>query len=374
MAKHQPCSFAIWSVKHSVFPRQANEYAALGISRSDADLRTTSSLSCDPSRQPLPGDVVAARAEYPSSSKTAASGSLHNFNTGCHASTPSEPQEGRLRSRRVRPLSWLFSSRPGTPHADTRSPSMPLPQPSSMSSISKSTIGTPVLTSTTNARVASAENIDCSDILLPDYSKIAVSSTSRSGGEHAQSNQQLSEVSSWSATVSSVKKKINHTRRASTSLLLDHTWARRGSGKKESSATPSAGSGRIHRSASALKDKLHQWAGREPRTATNKGTCDQLNENLGRIVSTPSLNQEADSIITHDAPRLPGLYSESNSDLIATSLSRSFASAVEKLDFDSSPTSVHRGTSMSRLRKAKSLWSLNKFTRDISDRSLAKSK
>lgn len=52
---------------------------------------------------------------------------------------------------------------------------------------------------------------------------------------------------------------------------------------------------------------------------------------------------------------LPGPHADSTTDLLRGSLSKSFASAVDKLDLDSSPTLVQYSPSMSALRKAKSM-------------------
>lgn len=139
---------------------------------------------------------------------------------------------------------------------------------------------------------------------------------------------------------------------------------RRASEKIGRSTTPSAASDHVLRRIDTSKGKIQQrregdqQAKSDPgSTAVYLGSTSEANELTGVSHTTPNIQQ---------APRLPGLYSDSTTDLDATSLSRSFASAVDKLDFQSSPTLVHDGTPMSRLKKAKSYFSLRNASRENS--------
>lgn len=241
---------------------------------------------------------------------------------------------------------------------------MPLPHQTSMSSVAKSTIGTPILTSTTNARVADVENIECSDVLLPDYSSRVNGSTQNF---HEPGSADAGSHRSFTSTFRSVKKRLGaHARRASTSLLTDKkSGARRGH-----SATPSAGSVKMMSSIQAFKDKLHHLPGRSSRTASAADLKQKAAEDPAQSVID---DEELDTIQPlQTIPRLPCLYTEGTTNLMATSLSRSFASAVEKLNFDPSPAAMHDTTPLQRLKKAKSLWSLNKFVRSVSNNTIDK--
>lgn len=354
-----------WLATHS-----ADLKVAFGASNSDLDLRAASSLSCNPyQHQPLPlnNNADSAPCSYPASSGTSFSESFRNLQSRKAARIFETDQGGLLRRARSRPLSWVSFGRDKTQRFGAKSPSMPLPHQNSMSSVAKSSISSPMLTSTTNARVAGIENIECSDVLLPDYSsQRAVSNQSaRTQGTVSQHSQKLSDKhSGWTSTVRSVKKKLSHTRRASTSLLMERPWVRRASEKIGRSTTPSAASDHVLRRIDTSKGKIQQrregdqQAKSDPgSTAVYLGSTSEANELTGVSHTTPNIQQ---------APRLPGLYSDSTTDLDATSLSRSFASAVDKLDFQSSPTLVHDGTPMSRLKKAKSYFSLRNASRENS--------
>ncbi|KAK5104048.1 hypothetical protein LTS08_001932 [Lithohypha guttulata] len=243
-----------------------------------------------------------------------------------------------------------------------------------MSSVSRSTIGTPVLTSTTNARVAGIESVECSDVLLPDYSSKKAGSVQMSTNTDSSSPQPQHDIDKsnpWAVTVRSVKKKLSHSRRASASLLLDGPLTRRNARGKGHAATPSVGSSRMLGSVTTYKDKLHHWTGRDPRPQVEMRSDASLSQSLSRSKASTANVHSADTGENEQrVPRLPCLYTESTTNLLATSLSRSFASAVEKIDFDSSPTLVSHNTPTSRLKKARSLWSLNRLVRDVSGRSL----
>lgn len=346
----------------------------MGISSSDLDLRAASSLSCDPARQTNPSQTGFATPGYSPSLQTSTSNTPRSpyFRRG--NKVPQVTEDNSIQQHRRRPLSWLPFSRSRTQWHTTKSLSMPLPQHNSMSSVSRSTIGTPVLTSTTNARVAGIENVECSDVLLPDYSSKKVGSVQMSTNRDSSSPQPQHDTDKsnpWAVTVRSVKKTLSHTRRASTSLLLDGPLTRRNARGKGHAATPSVGSSRMLGSVTTYKDKLHHWTGRDPRPQVETRSDASLSQSLSRSkASTANVHSAGTGENEQRVPRLPCLYTESTTNLLATSLSRSFASAVEKIDFDSSPTLVPDSTPTSRLKKAKSLWSLNRLVQDVSGRSL----
>lgn len=303
----------------------------------------------------------------PASEQSSAANSLRSVHFRSIRRAQTTTPEKRAKHDKHRPLSWLPFTRP-KPWQDQKSASASLPHQNSMSSVTKSTISTPVLTSTTNARVADVENIECSDVLLPDYSSRIDSS--------AQNLDRSSVIDdshrSFSSTLRSVKKKLgSHARRASTSLLTD----RKPGTKRGHSTAPSAGSVKMMSSIQAFKDKLHHLPGRGSRTSSATDLRQKATHQPEQLSNPIVHDEELDTLQPlQSIPRLPCLYTESTTNLMATSLSRSFASAVEKLNFDPLPTGVHDATPLQRLKKAKSLWSLNKYVRSVSEKSLDKGK
>jgi len=278
---------------------------------------------------------------------------------------------GPLQRARLRPLSWASFGRDRTQKVGVKSPSMPLPHQNSMSFVAKSSISSPVLTSTTNARVADIENIECSDTLLPDYSsqRAASNRSARDQGNVPQHSHKLSDKhSAWTSTLRSVKKKLSHTRRASTSLLLERPWVRWAGEKIGNSTTPSTASRRAFGKPDTSNNRKQQCQKDDQQARFDSGST-AISQ--GNTSETPEPAVASHTILSiPQAPRLPGLYSGSTTDLNATSFSRSFASAVDKLDFQSSPTLVLDGTPMSRLKKAKSYFSLRNASRENSLRNL----
>jgi len=312
---------------------------------------------------------------YPASPGTSLSESFRNLHSKRTARTSTATPDGLLRRNRSRPFSWLSLGRSKMQRIGTKSPSMPLPHHNSMSSVAKSSISSPMLTSTTNARVADVKNMECSDVLLPDYSSGTGASDRLPRHDRTTSRQSercTNGHSAWAMTVKSVKKKLSHTRRASTSLLLDSPWVRRAGEKIGHSATPSTVSSHALGKFDASRGKVQpgQEAGRGSRLEPDS------TEKLSDSISKP-LNAVADpktKAKVQQAPCLPGICSDSTTDLNGASLSRSFASALDKLDFQSSPTLVHDGTPKSRLKQAKSYFSLHKTSRENSLRNLASGK
>jgi len=347
---------------------------ALGASNSDLDLRAASNLPCNPyQHQPLSSssDVNNAPCSYPASSGTSLSESFRNLHSRRVARTSEMRSAGPLQRARLRPLSWASFGRDRTQKVGVKSPSMPLPHQNSMSFVAKSSISSPVLTSTTNARVADIENIECSDTLLPDYSsqRAASNRSARDQGNVPQHSHKLSDKhSAWTSTLRSVKKKLSHTRRASTSLLLERPWVRWAGEKIGNSTTPSTASRRAFGKPDTSNNRKQQCQKDDQQARFDSGST-AISQ--GNTSETPEPAVASHTILSiPQAPRLPGLYSGSTTDLNATSFSRSFASAVDKLDFQSSPTLVLDGTPMSRLKKAKSYFSLRNASRENSLRNL----
>lgn len=345
---------------------------ALGVSALDHELRAASSLSCDPDHQPLPSCANAGASpwNYAASPGTSFSGSLRNLDISRTTRPSGATPDGLLRRTRSRPLSWLSFGRSKMQRVGTKSPSMPLPHQSSMSSVAKSSISSPMLTSTTNARVADVENIECSDVLLPDYSSHDAASSRLARANRATSRhpeQASGKHSDWASTVRSVKKKLSHTRRASTSLLLESQWVRRVGEKLGYAAAPSVTPSRASNKLGVGKSKVRQGQEEDQPSRFDADSTARLQMTTSEVESVCT-SHTAPNI--HQAPRLPDLYSDSTINPKATSLSRSFASAVDKLDFQSSPTLVHDGTPTSRLERARSYFSLHKASRENSLRGL----
>ncbi len=74
------------------------------------------------------------------------------------------PNASHRRGLRIRPLSWLPFSRPPPQDHCSRSQSVQLPKATSTSTVARSVISAPVLTSTTNVGVARAEGVHCGEI------------------------------------------------------------------------------------------------------------------------------------------------------------------------------------------------------------------
>lgn len=347
---------------------------ALGFSSATLDLSSTPAFPCDPSHQPVTNNPTAAEHAYAPNTQSSASTSLKNLYLRSITRTHSGALEEISQHRKPRPVSWFPFARHNTTTFQPKSSSMLFPQPSSMSSISRSQIGTPMLTSTTNLRVADAENVEYTDILLPDYSSRDLPSSNDDDRHVLESHHlQYSIVhpSTWSSTVRTMKKKLIHKRRASTSVLLETPWARRvAEMKSRANASSTSPGGGLHH-ANACQDTLHH---RDCHNASisSRNKFDEGCSAQGDLTSLTFVSRNRSTPDFRLPPRLPGLYSESNIDLLAPSLAKSFAIAIDKLDFNSSPNLLNDCTPISKLRKAKSYLSLHRFVRDHSDRTLNK--
>lgn len=336
----------------------------------DIDSRIASTLQCDPSRQaPLSEDIRGENNHY-SSVQTLVSTSLRTlYRRNSNSPSPALTKDYSQR-RKSRPLSWLFLTRHKPSPSDSGGHPTVFAQPDSMSSMSRSQISTPILTRTTNACVADSENVEYTDILLPDYSsREALSPGSRQGASHTQHIQHsIVHPSTWSATVRSMKQRLTHRRRASTSVLLETPWSRRVAEMKERDDAQNAHStSTFHTYRDIFHRNRHEVVSPRKRLEDDAST-------QGHLTSLAFITRNKSTPDFQLPPRLPGLYSNSNTDLLAPSLTKSFAIAIDKLDFNSSPTLLSDGTPISKLKKAKSYLSLHRLVREYSDRTLDRGK
>lgn len=352
-----------------------------GLSESNTDIRSASNLSYDPANQtPLrchSRDEL-RRRQGSSTIQVPTFHLLDGQNSKSTTQTPSATPEMILQRTKTRPFSWLSFSRRKGSHRTTEPRFSHLPIHSSTSSLSKGSIGKPVLTSTTNATVADVEDVEHSDVLLPDYShKRMHSSHLRDSWNESSGTAPIGTSSStslsWTATVKSVRKKLSHTRRASTSLLREVSWLNLGHDKKglrEKVGAKATNASRV-RVIESKKYSLDSYS--QHLAASNRHNGERSTSVGNRIDKYAAMGNGKVSNKMRQEAFLPNIACDSATDLQTVSFSKSFANAVDMLDFQSSPTLVYDGTPISKLQKARSYLSLRKFSRDNSDCSLGMS-
>lgn len=309
--------------------------------------------------------------KHPSAVHASTTTSLHNIDVNSDVKPMPDSAKKIVRTTKRNPLSWLWLSRQKSQLPEYYNPMALLPLQSSMSSLPESTIGSPVLESTTNARVADSENVSHSDILLPDYAPITDDicreAAVKSKLQHSTINNSPKEISStWTAAVRSVKKKLSHTRRASTSLLLETPWFQHILSKREHPAVSVQNFEHQIGSTKVLSKGFCQTAFSGSHTSISTSAIAPRALTIDRDVTASTYNDMLTAQNTRRLPCLPYLQSGDLTDPFNHSLSKSFANAFNGLDLQSSPTLVHDDTPVSRLQKAKSYLSLPKFSRDNS--------
>lgn len=102
-----------------------------------------------------------------------------------------------------------------------------------------------------------------------------------------------------------------------------------------------------------INERLHAWS-----TGSGSDAGAPVTGVKAKGIQTQDFQQLSATPTPRATSYLPKLHSDSTTDLLRGSLSRSFASAIDKLDINSSPTLVNHSPSMAPLRKAKSVLDL----------------
>lgn len=229
------------------------------------------------------------------------------------------PAASKAQESRARPLSWLPLTKDKLKRSYTNSRAALIPYGSSISSLAGSLISSPLLESTTNARVAEDEHIECSELVLPvnlvprlvleehDLSMLTPSSSDMSKDVKS---------SRWSTTVRNLRSKVvqmnvhsdsavRHRDGLHTRIVTDEPWS------SENSRTGLVDS---------CRQKVRQWRCRvrqEDRKAGQK-----LAEKLQVTTPRPKSGERCPS----------GAYLHGANEVVLSSLTKSFASAIDKLD------------------------------------------
>lgn len=345
---------------------------------SNSDFRSQSSLSCDPNEQSQPTSyrTDSLRHGFFVSSSNSVWPSYHDLDPSLQPRSTGTTSDGLTRHRKRRRLSWL--SKPWSKvMKDGKQYSLTtIPPTTSMSSVSKTSISSPVLTSTTNARVADAEKVHCSEVLFPISSPPEYHSRDEniSAADESSTIHGVDNTSSWTSSMRNLRARLGHSRRASTGVLPTSSWSRRTYRRRDPAGSLSISS---HRKAKmAVRGRLQQLGERLHVLPIETGNA--FVDNAGNVkakgIQSHQPDQASRTSIPRATPFLPGPHSDSTIDLLHGSLSKSFASAVDKLDLQSSPTLVHESPSMSTLRKVKTVLRMNeKYADDGQSSSESKS-
>ncbi|ETI21918.1 hypothetical protein G647_05988 [Cladophialophora carrionii CBS 160.54] len=161
-------SFSIFSLDTiRSFSRAGSRQASRIPSKDELRAGAESSLShrCDPNNQPPP--TPEPRSVNHGGEASVESNSPGRVKIQQTPTAPREPQRFnsiRRRAHRLRPKSWLPFARPVELTPYPRSISTQLPKTASTSTVARSVISAPILTSTTNVSVARAEGVHCGEI------------------------------------------------------------------------------------------------------------------------------------------------------------------------------------------------------------------
>lgn len=325
-------------------------------SRDELHDRAQSSLSCrcDPQDQlpASPGPTYIQPATVAASPEQGSSKKIENDTKDEGASEEAESDvpelnRNRRRSYRSRPLSWLPFSRSSSRPRYPRSRSVQLPKASSTSTVARSVISAPILTSTTNTEVARSEGVHCGEI-----SDLAFSQ------------------STWNSQVGWIAKSADNQGNGKSSHKAgDHGQT---SERKEMfTDVPERVRGRIQRLGAAIRSRIRSAPLRTQHAALHQEQSEDTGEihspalerglsrrraearNLykGKIkgltgnghVRRKSVNDSKESPVSQQDPPLLGDEivgtlpdpngDPSDNDSAFGSLTRSFTSAVDKLDF-----------------------------------------
>jgi len=162
-------------------------------SKDELQDRSESKLSyrCDPQDQPpaSPGpdptmDVISAAPRATTPEEEHSLGADHNAQDTSEILVHKRG-DSRRRAQRTRRLSWLPFTRSSSISQHPRSHSVHLPKVTSASTVARSVISAPVLTSTTNAKVARIEGVYCRELADLEFSQSAGNSQA-DRHQHAQ--------------------------------------------------------------------------------------------------------------------------------------------------------------------------------------------
>ncbi|EHY55649.1 hypothetical protein HRR83_007865 [Exophiala dermatitidis] len=166
-------SFSIFSLDHvRSISRAGSRQAARVPSRADLHERSDSRLSyrCDPLNQPPaspghPSETEAAEGGLGSTSpERKANGTATDMSSGNREAALPDAGGSHRRVQRTRRLSWLPFRRSSSQSRHPRSRSVQLPKATSTSTVARSVISAPILTSTSNVKVARVEGVHCSEL------------------------------------------------------------------------------------------------------------------------------------------------------------------------------------------------------------------
>ncbi|KAK5051371.1 hypothetical protein LTR84_003023 [Exophiala bonariae] len=378
-------SFSLFSLNTiRSLSRAGSRQAARVPSKDELLERTESSLSyrCDPYNQPPPSPSPQATTVQSYEKASLDHHGHHGLLARDSVSTTlaSHARSARHKvSQRLRPLSWFSLQRSSAQDPSyPRSVSAQLPKASSTSTVGRSIISAPTLTSTTNVKVAQAEGVDCGEISDAAFSE---STWDSQVGWLPQASAEKSCPSGHDHSSETLHPHQNYgsldTRRFKSgrvfklgNALRTRLKGSKGSplgGRKESpllmphppnlvgkSATQSTFPDRPDAQPRAepcnhylLKEKGFGWSSHIRRKSVNhnSGLGDTQNDppllsglNDGDMARTNSVQEDGDSAFG--------------------SLTRSFASAVDKLDFQTPPRE------MSFLKSKSSFFNMKKGTTD----------
>ena len=361
-------------------------YAAASRIPSKDELRTgaESSLShrCDPNNQPPPTPESSfinvtredsVRSKSPDRVKV-----KEEDNTTAHT----EPQRFnslRRHAHRLRPKSWLPFTRSTQYSLYPRSISIQLPKTASTSTVARSVISAPILTSTTNVTVARTEGVHCGEISEAAFSQSTWNSQVgwvATEGQHSKEAPQT--LSSGGAGLSPV---------AENQVSVDGARSKRGRMLRlRNTVSSKIRAGNPHSHITASQKQQTDGAEREGEhvgdPTLRRGfsrRAEMINLYKGKIKgltanghvrrkSVNNIQSTADAKDDEDPPLLGEFIDVPTTDIAAQhsdvespfgSLTKSFASAVDKLDFYSTLP-----RNMSFLRSRSSLLNLKKGDKD----------
>lgn len=346
------------------------------------ELRTgaESSLShrCDPNDQPPPTpepSFINVVGEDSPRSKSPGRVKIQEDNNTTARTEPQRFHSLRQRAHRLRPKSWLPFTRSTQQSLYPRSISTQLPKTASTSTVARSVISAPILTSTTNVSVARAEGVHCGEISEAAFSQSTwdsqvgwVATDSQNSKDapqiHASGEAGLSPVAENQASVDGTPSKRERILRLknviSNKIRAGHPRFHLTSSQKHQIDRADGEKGQV--SGTALKRRLSR---RAESISLYKGKIKGLtgNDHVRRR-SVNTTQSTADAKEDADPPLLGELMDVPTTDIAAQhsdaespfgSLTKSFASAVDKLDFYSTLP-----RNMSFLRSRSSLLNLGK--------------
>lgn len=369
-------------------------------SRDDLRAGAESSLSyrCDPKNQPPPTpepSFVNLGMEESVKSSPPVKENHPDEDKPDEKKTESRPQRLntiRRRAHRLRPRSWLPFSRSSPNASYPRSASSQLPKTASSSTVARSVISAPILTSTTNVSVARTEGVYCEDMSDLDFSQTArnlqagqVVVSSQHSGEASQG--QSGEAASPQPIPGNVSDKrgdplvskkgrllrLGNAIRSKISHGVSHQQTPASSSSQENKKPePSDSPGGIDLSRDAsrrraetinlYKEKIKGLTGREHVRQRSLGASIRMPGSTNDV-DPPLLADAVDGATdgTHgvDLPATDLVGEQSENESPFGSLTRSFASAVDKLDLH---WSLPRN--MSFIRSKSSIFNLRKGDKD----------